>query len=220
VAPIVALFSRRQRLQLGLSDSNRAQTAEYLKIGATSLVFDMAEAGFLDDAPRVVRPADALKCFSNDPTLRKRVALRTGERMNALELQRWYLRRAEQYISAHRVASLECGEVVALWRATLNALESDPSSLVGRIDWVTKQALITGGGDLSRAAKKKIDIKYHEVGSGYFSLLERRGLAPVRVSRAAIRAAVLDPPENTPAWKRGRLVRDAGMAPSPVSWRP
>ena len=221
VAPVTALFSRRQRLQLGISDSNCAQTAEFLKIGTTALVIDMAEAGFLLDGPRVRRPVSALKRISNDPTLQARVRLRRGGAMTAVQIQRWYLRRAEAFLAAQRVASLESHEIVSLWRTTLDALERDPSSLVGFIDWVTKQSLLQGPRPLGHAARKKIDIKYHELGSGYFSKLEREGLAPVRLSTGDIWAAMLRPPGNTPAWQRGRTIRQAGARRGkiPLSWR-
>src|SRR5262249_10619303 len=45
------LFRRRQRLQVGVGDSNMAQHAEYLKIGTTLLVLEAIEAGALNDAP-------------------------------------------------------------------------------------------------------------------------------------------------------------------------
>lgn len=210
VRSVTGLFSRRQRLQLGSSDSNCAQTAEFLKVGVTSLVLDMIEAGFLDDAPRVLRPVKALKQISRDTTLRTRVAVADGGAMTALELQRWYLRRAETYLSSERVASLESWEIVRLWRTTLQALEHDPFSLVGRIDWVTKHVLMADADTLGHAARKKIDIKYHEIGSGYFAMLERRGLAPVRLSSRDVREAIFRPPEDTPAWERGESIRLAG----------
>ena len=158
VATLTALFSRRQRLQLGIGDSNCAQTAEFLKIGTTALVIDMVEAGFLRDAPHVRRPIRVLKRISRDPTLQARIALKRGGSMSALEIQGWYLRRAEEFLSRQRVASLESREIVSLWRKTLQALERNPSSLVGRIDWVTKQMLMADAGTLHNAARKKIDI--------------------------------------------------------------
>ena len=221
VAPVTALFSRRQRLQLGISDSNCAQTAEFLKIGTTALVIDMAEAGFLLDAPRVRRPVSALKRISRDPTLQARVRLRRGGAMTAVQIQRWYLGRAEAFLAAQRVASLESHEIVSLWRSTLDALERDPSSLVGSIDWVTKRSLLQGPRPLGHAARKKIDIKYHELGSGYFSMLEREGIAPVRFSTGDIWEAVFHAPGDTPAWQRGRTIRQAGArrGKTLTSWR-
>lgn len=99
-----ALFSRRHRLQLGIGDSNCAHTAEFLKTGTTALVIDMVEAGFLRDAPQVRRPVRALKRISKDPTLQACVAVKRGGSMSALEIQRWYLRRAEEFQSTQRVA--------------------------------------------------------------------------------------------------------------------
>jgi proteasome accessory factor A len=221
VRGVMALFARRQRLQLGVSDSNCAETAEFLKIGTTALVIDMVEAGFLRDAPRVRHAVSAFKRISKDPTLRTRVALTRGDPMTALELQRWYLRRAEEFLAAQRVASLEYREIVTLWRATLQALERDPASLVGRIDWVTKRALMAGAGTLSHGARKKIDIKYHELRSGYFPMLEQKGLAPMRCSAADICTAMFTPPENTPAWQRGQSIKQAGSRRDKMraSWR-
>ena len=213
VATVRALFSRRHRLQLGIGDSNCAQTAEFLKIGTTALVIDMVEAGFLGDAPHVRRPVRALKQISKDPTLQARVAVKQGGSMSALELQRWYLRRAEEFLSTERVASLESREIVLLWRETLQALERNPASLVGRIDWVTKRMLLGEAGTLNHAARKKIDIKYHEIGSGYLSMLEQKGIAPVRVSAHDIGDAISRPPTDTPAWRRGQSIRQAGHAP-------
>ena len=213
VATVRALFSRRHRLQLGIGDSNCAQTAEFLKIGTTALVIDMVEAGFLRDAPHVRRPVRALKQISKDPTLQARVALKRGGSMSALELQRWYLRRAEEFLSTERVASLESREIVLLWRETLQALERNPASLVGRIDWVTKRMLLGEAGTLNHAARKKIDLKYHEIGSGYLSMLEQKGIAPVRVSAHDIGDAISRPPTDTPAWRRGQSIRQAGHAP-------
>lgn len=141
--------------------------------------------------------------------------------MNALELQRWYLLRAERFLSTAPVASLEDREAVRLWRTTLDALERSPSSLVGQIDWVTKRALMAETDTLDPAARKKIDIKYHELGSGYFSVVERQGLAPALVSQADVRDAMCRAPENSPAWGRGEAIRLAGSRRGEmrVSWR-
>jgi DNA/RNA-binding domain of Phe-tRNA-synthetase-like protein len=46
--------------------------------------------------------------------------------MTALDIQRWYLRRAEEFLSSQRVALLESKEIVTLWRKTLQALERNP----------------------------------------------------------------------------------------------
>ncbi|HJS74415.1 MAG TPA: proteasome accessory factor PafA2 family protein, partial [Vicinamibacteria bacterium] len=87
VTPLVALFRRDQRLQLGLADSSMLQEAEFLKAGATALVLEMVEAGALDDAPRLRRPIAALHAIVADPNLEARVATDRGL-MTGLEIQR------------------------------------------------------------------------------------------------------------------------------------
>lgn len=221
IAPLFALFHRRQRFQLGLSDSNAAQIAEYLKVGTTSLVIDMAEAGFLKDAPRPKKPVDALHAIVLDPTLKTAIAVKNGEAMTALQLQRWYHARAVEYVAGGAVASLEARELVRLWGEALEGLENDPASMIGRLDWVTKRFLIEGSPvELSTAAKKKIDLKYHELGSGYLAEMERRGAAPALVGEDEIAHAVEHPPQETPARARGLLIRElAGSgARVTVSW--
>lgn len=218
IRPLLRLFRREQRMQLGLSDSNVAQVAEYLKIGTTALVLDMAEAGLLDDAPRLVDPIAALHALVADPTLATKVPVASGEPMSALELQRWYLDRARRFVKDAPVISLEARAVVASWEEALAALAADPGRLVGELDWVTKRWLIEeAGAGASHAAKKKIDLRYHEIGDGYLARLERAGIARAVVSEAEVTLAMKTPPEATPARLRGRLIKDLGRSAVPVS---
>jgi hypothetical protein len=206
--PLGRLFRRRQRLQLGLSDSNLAQTAEYLKIATTSLVIDMAEAGLLRDLPRVRRPIRALRRLIGDPELKAKVACSDGVERSALELQRLYLERARAFVASSATPSLEAREVVRLWAETLDALERDPASLFGRIDWVSKRGLLeTAGRDLDLAERQTIALKYHELGVGYFAELEREGLAPKLVEADEVARAMTQPPQSSPARRRSDLVR-------------
>lgn len=210
IAPFQRLFRRRQRLQLGLSDSNPAQVAEYLKIGTAALVLDMIESGFLSGAPRPKDPIAALHEIGRDASLRARIAVSgTDERsMTAIEIQRFYLDRCRAYVSAQDMPSLEAGEVLRLWASTLDHLEEDRAQLFGKIDWITKQRLVeTAGGDLSPAARKKIDLKYHELGEGYLREMETLGLAPTLVDADDIAWAARNPPSETRASVRARLIR-------------
>jgi hypothetical protein len=206
--PLFRLFRRRQRLQLGLSDSNLAQTAEYLKIATTSLVIDMAEAGLLRDLPRVRRPIRALRRLIEDSELHAKVACTDGVERSALELQRLYLERARVFVASSATPSLEAREVVRLWAETLDALEREPASLFGRIDWVTKRGLLeTAGRDLDLSERQTIALKYHELGVGYFAELEREGLAPKLVEADEVARAMTQPPQASPARRRSDLVR-------------
>lgn len=206
--PLGQLFRRRQRLQLGLSDSNLAQTAEYLKVATTTLVLDMAEAGVLHDLPRVRRPIHALHRLIADPKLHVKVRCNDGVDRSALELQRLYLERAQAYVADSSTPSLEAREVVRAWAEILDALEREPASLFGRVDWITKRGLLeTAGSNEEIDVRQTIALKYHELGIGYFAELEREGLAPTLVDSAEVARALTVPPQASAARRRSQLVR-------------
>ncbi|MGE0490626.1 MAG: proteasome accessory factor PafA2 family protein [Vulcanimicrobiota bacterium] len=213
--PVARLFWRRQRLQVGCSDANMAQTAEYLKIGTTSLVLDMVEAGLLHDAPRLEDPVWAYKAVSADPTLACQVATDRG-RLSALALQGYYLDKARQFVADS--PSLEAARLVTLWGETLDLLGQDPARLFGRIDWVTKRILLEESGSDCLEVKKKLDLKYHELGTGYLAALERAGYVPSLVPPEAVQEAMTSPPADTPAWSRGQLIRRLEAQPALFHW--
>lgn len=221
-APLCALFRRRQRLQLGFGDSNAAQVAEYLKIASTALMLDLAEAGALADAPRLRRPLAALHAVAADATLEAELELCDGSRRSALDLQRFYLERAEAHLASSASASLEAREALALWRRMLGALEArDWQALVGKLDWVTKRYLLESCGKGDSAVLKTIDLRYHELGAGYLARLERAGLAPAMVADEEVERAIEEPPAGGPAFLRGELIRRRARSrlPLKVSWQ-
>ncbi len=203
------LFARRQRLQLGLSDSSVTQVAELLKLGTTALVLDLCERGALADLPRLHRPLDVLRTVIADPELRARV--RWGdEELTALQVQRRYWERAREMVRTSPTPSLEVAELVELWGRTLDGLERDPASQVGRVDWVTKRFLLdSAGAGEPWPVRKAIDLKLHELGPhGYLAALEAAGLAPRLVSLREVETAIHEPPANSPAQRRSRLIRE------------
>ncbi len=221
LAPIATMFRRRQRLQLGFGDSNRCQTAELLKVGTTTLVIDMIEAGFLEPPPRLQQPIEALHRVAEDSTLSQTLASDRGP-MTALEVQRFYLEQAQAYLKQCKTASLEARQVVQLWQEILTHLEAqDFAPLVGKIDWVSKRYLLEEcAHDEDDDVLKTIDLRYHELESGYFDHLQQALPANDVVQPESVLRAMRFPPEDTPAYFRGRLIRDQKNSPLPlvISW--
>ena len=216
------LFRGRQRLQLGSVDGNPAEVAELLRVGTTLLLLDLAELGHLDDAPTLESPLDAIAAFDEDPDLRAEAQLADGRRMTAVALQRWYLERATRILSRQTVTSLESRTILSLWADTLDRLERRPASLVGRVDWITKRFLIGSLPEsVSFEALKKVDLKYHELRTGYFQELVSRGLAPRLAGRKMVERAVTEPPADTPAGVRTRVLKELEVPEEAVrvSWR-
>lgn len=204
------LFSSRQRLQLGLGDSNMAQFAEYLRVGTTLLVLDCIEAGAMPPVPRVRRPLQSLRAICADPTLRATVQLAGGRRCTALQLQRFYLDACRRFLGDQAHPPAEACELLEHWEETLDALEEAPQSLVGSLDWVTKRwVLEKAGRGAGWSTRKKIDLKYHELSpDGYFERLRGSGVARDLLSTEEIERARRNPPLGTPASVRGRYIRE------------
>lgn len=219
--PIVKLFGRKQRLQLGLADSSMLEEAEFLKMGTTALVIDMAEAGFLTDAPEPSTPIAALHSLAEDPALEVAVPTSRGE-LTALELQRFYLDKAKAFVKESKATSLEASEVVDLWEEVLLALEKRTmDALVGRVDWVTKRYLLEACGDPGDAAMlKTIDLRYHELGEGYAEQYAETGNVHRLLAPSEVERAIEEPPEGTPAYTRGRFIRSRAphLTPVRISW--
>ena len=93
------MFGRTQRLQIGLSDSNLSDLAEYVKVGSVSLLLDMIESGSHQKLPKLKSPLHALGRIAGDWHLVSRVATSHGE-MSALEIQKKYLAAAESYVDS------------------------------------------------------------------------------------------------------------------------
>jgi proteasome accessory factor A len=206
---VFRLFAAQNRLQLGFSDSNMAQVAEYLKVGVTALMVEMSEAGFLKGGPRLADPIEALQTLVRDPDLKATVPLKGGGRTSALSLQHHYLDRARQWMEIQPATNIQVAHLIKLWGWVLVNLKSNPSSLVGQVDWITKRFVLEkAGSDLSWEAQKKIDLSYHEMGTGLFAQLESMGLCPSVVSDDKIDAAIKRAPSDTPAHFRGQLIAE------------
>jgi proteasome accessory factor A len=121
-----------------------------------------------------------------------------------------------------KATSIEALQVTEIWGEVLTALERrDRSSLVGRLDWVTKRYLLETCGDpRDMALLKTIDLRYHELADGYAARLERGGYARRLVRDEEIERAARLPPEGTPAFTRGRFIRgrEPSLSPVRISW--
>ena len=130
------------RLHLICGDSNCSQFQSWLKIGTTMLVVAMVDAGLCPGAAvQLSNGVAAMRRFSADAGLRARIdGSEHHDGVSALDIQRQYLAMAERYSGAALMPDW-ADEICAAWRTTLDALEADPMSLVGKLDWPLKKAL-------------------------------------------------------------------------------
>ncbi len=210
------MLGRTQRLQIGLSDSNLSDLAEYVKVGSVSLLLDMIESGNYQTLPRLKSTIHALHRIAGDWHLVTRVATNRGE-MSALEIQKSYLAAAESFVASVPVGQHgEAPVILKRWRELLNAAlafrkdANNYSDALGRIDWLTKRVMIDQMDSKSDwSARKKIDLRYHELSDeGYFKRVAETIPETQLVEPAEVEKRRRLPPTNSPAARRGWLIRE------------
>jgi proteasome accessory factor A len=98
-------------------------------------------------------------------------------------------------------------------------------SLAGQLDWVAKLRLLEGyrerdGLDWSDPKLRAIDLQYHDVrrDRGLYHRLAATGQVERLVDDAAIERAMMEPPDGTRAYFRGRCIARFPEAIAAASW--
>jgi len=211
-----------RRLHLILADANMSGWATYLKLGTTGIVLRMLEDLCFGDIPHLQDPLSALRQISRDPTCTVQVPLRDGRMATAIEIQRTYLEQAQAYFRFYE-PSVEEQEIMQLWARALDALEQDPMSLFGKVDWVTKKYLMDRYLDKAGLGWEhdlrgqpayyellRMDIQYHNLSPDdglFYRLL--RGRLDTLIPNEEIHQAQGTPPPYTRAKVRGDVIAAA-----------
>jgi Pup amidohydrolase len=214
---------RYRRLHVIVGDANMCEVAMFLKIGSTALILKMIEDAFLPDLT-LESPVQSMHEVSRDITCTATVPLADGRRLSALQLQWEYLEHAKKY-AEREDDTPENREVVERWEAVLAALETEPLTLHRELDWVAKYRLLEGyrerdGLAWSDHKLRLIDLQYHDVrrSKGLYNRLAAAGKVDRITTDEAIDTAVMEPPENTRAYFRGRCISRYPDAIAAASW--
>jgi proteasome accessory factor A len=206
---------RYRRLHVIVGDSNLAEVSTYLKVGTTALVLAMVEDGALRKDLALEDPVRAIKEISHDPTCTRKVRLKRGTEVSAVELQREYLELAHAYYATVE-QSPQVTDLLERWERVLTQLAEDPRQCARELDWVIKQALLEAyttrkgiGFDDQRVSM--LDLQYHDVrrDRGFYSLLCRAGKVDRLFDDAAIERAMTIPPQTTRAKVRSDFINFA-----------
>jgi proteasome accessory factor A len=183
----------------------------------------MIEDRFLPDLS-LEGPVRALHEISRDLTCTVEVPLADGRRLNAVQLQWEYFEHAKKYVEREDDTP-DQREVLERWEAILTSLESEPLSLHRELDWVAKFRLLEayrerGGLERSDPKLHAIDLQYHDVRreKGLYYRLERSDKVDRLVDDADVERAVMEPPEDTRAYFRGRCIGRYPDAIAAASW--
>ncbi len=204
-----------------VGDANMSEFATALKVGTTSLVLELIASGW-EPLFRVHRPVDAIRWVSRDPTLKWFVELDDGRRIPAVDLQRIYLSDCRRLFGG---ADPDADWTLRAWEQTLDALEQDPFSQEGRLDWVAKRRLLETYIEAENVwwedeTIRSLDLAYHSVDPelGLYHGLEQAGQMERLTTDADIEAAAREAPRDTRAWIRGEVVRRFGDQIQRIGW--
>jgi proteasome accessory factor PafA2 len=214
---------RYRRLHVIVGDANMCEVATFLKIGSTALILKMIEDAFLPDLT-LESPVQSMHEVSRDITCTATIPLADGRRLSALQLQWEYLEHAKKYVEREDDTP-QNHEVVDRWEAVLGSLETGPLTLHRELDWVAKYRLLEGyrerdGLAWSDPKLRLIDLQYHDVrrSRGLYNRLAAAGKVDRITTDEAIETAVMEPPENTRAYFRGRCISRYPDAIAAASW--
>jgi proteasome accessory factor A len=211
----LADYRKYRRLHLLIGDSNMSPFATALKIGTTACVLSLLEEGRL---PRNLVLTDAVQStrdISRDSTGRWIVDLENGKTIGALDVQWQFYDLAQKHLreKAPKVFGAEADWLLESWSFVLEALEQNPRSLIGGVDWITKKWLLetfieSEGLTWDDPWLQSVDLEYHNIDPArglFFGVTpgKRIGEWNNSVRRSD---ATHTPPSNTRASGRARAV--------------
>jgi Pup amidohydrolase len=216
-----------RRLHVIIGDANMSEVSTYLKLGTTALVLAMIEDRFLAADLSVEAPVAELRAVSHDPSCRHLVTLRDGRKMTAVQLQLEYLELARKYTEDKYGTDVDeaTTDVLARWESVLSRLADDPMQCSRELDWVTKLEIVEGyrsrdGLAWNHPRLQLVDLQFSDVRAdrGLYNRLAARGRVTRLVDEPAIERAMVEPPDDTRAYFRGRCLQQYPEAVAAASW--
>jgi proteasome accessory factor A len=216
-----------RRLHVIIGDANLSEISTYLKVGSAALVLSMIEEKVLSADLGIADPVAELKAVSHDPTLTHLIRLRDGRRLTALDLQWAYYERARSFVDSREGTDADeiTHDVLERWESVLDRLGRDPMLCAGELDWVAKLRLLEGYREresLGWASPKLqlVDLQYADVRpeKGLYQRLVARGSMATLFGEEEVRRAMVEPPEDTRAYFRGRCLAQYAAEVVAASW--
>ncbi|WP_412735698.1 depupylase/deamidase Dop [Krasilnikovia sp. MM14-A1259] len=216
-----------RRLHVIIGDANLSEISTYLKVGTTALVLSMIEAKIFTGELGIADPVSELKAVSHDPALKHLIRLRDGRRLTALDLQWAYYERARLFVEERYGDDLDeqTADVLRRWETVLDKLGRDPMLCADELDWVAKLRLLEGYRERENLAWSSpklqlVDLQYSDVRpeKGLYHRLVARGSMKTLLDETETRRAMVEPPEDTRAYFRGRCLAQYASEVVAASW--
>src|SRR5699024_11720798 len=110
--------------------SNMSETTQLLRFGTTDLLLRIIESGKPLQNLQLAHPVRAIRQTSHDLTGQTPLALADGRTMTALELQEFYLTRAQDVLARQGPHHEHLEQIMDLWSRTLDAIASQNYSAI------------------------------------------------------------------------------------------
>ncbi|MEE1617394.1 Pup--protein ligase [Brachybacterium sp. J153] len=206
--------TRFRRLHVIVGDSTMSEVSTHLRFATTDLVLRAIESGRALPEIALADDIAAIRTVSRDLTGRDPLPLAGGGTTTALEVQQRWLDHVAD------LADESEQEVLETWQQALDAVATgDRSWAALHLDWAIKERLVEQvasrrGVGLEDPAIERLDLAYHDIdpGTGLFSRLRDRGLAPSVLPEERIEEARTTAPATTRAHLRGQVVTAAQAA--------
>jgi proteasome accessory factor A len=198
-----------RRLHLLHGDSNVLPASLLLKAGTTSLVLDLLEMNCLPKTA-LADTVVAFRNLSHQPDGPWLVQLAGGHCADAVHLLSQYHHAALSELGGR---DTETDVLLTVWGEVLDALVSDPESLVGQVDWITKRWLLRQfcaqeSIPWSHPWLKSQDLEYHQIDPARsLGLSLARTPSAWEIPGKEIAQAAAKPPCNTRAAIRAQAMR-------------
>jgi len=222
-----ATATKYRRLHLISGDATLADVGTLMKVGTTSLVLRLIEAGRAPEL-ELQHPVDAVRTLSRDTTLRATVLTRGGRALRGLDILQAYLEAALRAYDPQTGVwepDQETDLVLRHWSELLDDLRADPASAADRVDWLAKLGVLQAYRDRDGLPWQApqlalIDIQYSDVdpSRGLAVRMRDRGRLTCLVTADAAAQACTQAPVDTRAWFRGECVRRFSGSVRAASW--
>lgn len=197
-----------RRLHLIHGDSNVLPATNFIKVGTTRIVLDLLDA---DELP-VIALHDAvtsLRSLSRNLKPPWTVPLADGKNRDAIELLALFHAKAEKLFKGR---DQETDALLKLWMRVMEGLATNLNSMVGVLDWVTKQYLLnqfckSEGINWGHPWLESQDLEFHHIDPDRnlaLLLADTNGYwNPPHLDKA-----LYEPPIDSRAHKRSAIMRE------------
>jgi len=197
-----------RRLHLIHGDSNVLPATSFLKVGTTRIVLDLLDADELP--PLALHDAvTTLRLLSRTLSPPWCVPLADGKLADAVELLALYHSKAKELFKGR---DQETDSLLDIWARVMRGLSNNLESMVGLLDWVTKEYLLrefcrSEGLEWGHPWLESQDLEFHHIDTDRslgLALANRDGFWESN----GLEEAMSKPPTDSRAHARSRLMRE------------